>query len=230
TGVLIARWSPDGSKIAFHSSRALDGTDAAGPASNVWIVNPDGSGAVPVTRLTVAGATFPAWSPDGKKLAFESARALDGSDAGNVNLTNNLWTMNADGSSPAPLTRYTATGPMEIPFAWSPDGRRIAFSSLAALDGSDATNTNRAINLWVMNADGAGLTPLTRLTAAACFLDGWSLDGTSLLFDSARALDGSDAVNKNTTVNIWSTNADGTGVRPITMLQNANSVEAAVKP
>jgi len=50
---------------------------------------------------------------------------------------------------------------------WAPDGRRIAFVANTALDGSNAVNMNGAVNLWVINTDGTGAIPLTRLTAPA---------------------------------------------------------------
>ena len=78
-------------------------------------MNADGSG---VARLTDSEATDadPAWSPDGRRIAFASDR-----DGGS-----NIYVMNADGSGVARLTDSSAGdyGP-----AWSPDGRRIAFAS-----------------------------------------------------------------------------------------------------
>ena len=70
-------WSPDGSKIAFSSTRALDGSDAANTnfASNIWVMNADGSSSTPLTRLTVPIAISPRWSPDGTKILFSSFSA-----------------------------------------------------------------------------------------------------------------------------------------------------------
>ncbi len=70
----------------------------------------------PATRLTVhdASDSFPAWSPDGRRIAFESDR--DGNDE--------IYVMNADGSG---VTRLTDNDAIDRSPAWSPDGRRIAF-------------------------------------------------------------------------------------------------------
>ena len=99
--------------ITFASGRALDGSDALNAPNgtfNIWVVNVDGSGATPLTRLTAASSFSPViWLPDGK-IVFDSKRALDGTDAANLNGTCNIWIMNADGSSPAPLTERTASG------------------------------------------------------------------------------------------------------------------------
>jgi Tol biopolymer transport system component len=62
----------------------------------------------------------PAWSHDGTKIAFTSARALDGSDTPNTNFVMNIWVMNANGTAQKPVTKVTAlnadcTGP-----SWHP--------------------------------------------------------------------------------------------------------------
>jgi Tol biopolymer transport system component len=85
-------------------------------------MNADGSGATPLTRLTVANAhaTRPAWSADGSKIAFDSGRALSGADGANTNNTFNIWLMNSDGSAPTPLTRITASRADCVVATWHP--------------------------------------------------------------------------------------------------------------
>jgi len=160
-------WSPDGTKIAFASTR--DGN------AEIYVMDPNGSN---ITRLTndPAEDAQPTWSPDGTKLAFASNR--DGNDevyvmnpngSGQVNLTNHagsdlapawspdgtkivfqsdretnyaVWIMNADGSNPVRLTTPTsdpnsAAGAPSV----SPDGTRIAYE--------------QAGDIWVMNVDGS---------------------------------------------------------------------------
>jgi Tol biopolymer transport system component len=218
-------WSPDGSKIVFKSSGALNGSDAANPNgnTNVWVINGDGSGAaIALTKLTKGSSFGTAWSPDGSKIVYSSQGALDGSDALNTNSTFNIWVANADGSgAAAPLTTLTAFGAISIQPAWSPDGGKIAFVSERALDGSNNPNTNATQNIWVMNRDGSQATPLTKLTAAGAgsFDPVWSPDGAKIFFDSLRALDGTDAVN--TTSNIWAVNRDGSGATPLTKITSS---------
>jgi Tol biopolymer transport system component len=107
------RPSPDGSQIAFVSSR--DGQ------SDIYVMNADGSG---VRRLTRNPAidTDPDWSPDGQWIVFASNR---GSRGGKNNY--NLYIMAADGSNQCQLTRDEGS---EWRPSWSPDGMWIAYVSL----------------------------------------------------------------------------------------------------
>src|SRR5262249_54990135 len=134
-------WSPDGTKLAYGSTRALDGSNVAAANGNIWVANADGSVAAPLTTYTAPsmGAGIPIWSPDGRKRAFKSSNALDGSNTAGVAF--NVWVMNADGSSRTPLTRYTSANTSSSP-AWSPDGTKLVFASDRALNGSDSANVN----------------------------------------------------------------------------------------
>ena len=113
--------------------------------------------------VTVDFATGPAVvSPGSGQMAFVSGR--DGN--------NEIYVMNADGSSPINLTHDAAS---DVQPAWSPDGSRIAFTSFR--DGND--------EIYVMNADGSGLLNLTNNPAN----DGapaWSPDGSRIAFISDR--------------------------------------------
>jgi Tol biopolymer transport system component len=100
--------------------------------SNIYLVNPDGSGS---TALTSDNKSYtPAWSPDGSKIAFGSDR---GGNSG-------IYTMNADGSN---ATRLTTDPAVQGFPAWSPDGSKIAFV--------------RSGDIYTMNADGSGFTQIT---------------------------------------------------------------------
>ncbi|MFL5952884.1 MAG: hypothetical protein ACJ76I_02080 [Gaiellaceae bacterium] len=86
-----------------------------------------------------------------------------------------LFAINADGSGPVDLT---PPGYSDVrTFAWSPDGRRIAFSALQDGD-TDA-------EIFVMSSDGHDVRPLTN-NGLPDFGPSWSPDGRSIVFTSIR--------------------------------------------
>jgi Tol biopolymer transport system component len=114
-------WSPDGARIAFVSER--DGKVA------IYVMRADGTD---VKRLTHNDfSSFPAWSPDSRRISYSGISVMD-----------------ADGAHPAVLLDDPKVGERA---AWSPDGTKIAFSS--ARDGN--------LEIYVMNVDGTGIVRLT---------------------------------------------------------------------
>ena len=153
-------WSPDGTRIAFVSTR--DGN------AEIYVMNADGTSPV---RLTSDNAydSDPAWSPDGSRIAFGSNRGGIGG----------IWVMNADGSG---LRRLTSNNP-DCGFdvcpgdwqpAWSPDGTRIAFSHGSSSGGYEYRH------IFIVNADGSGLTQLTHGIYDDAAKPAWSPDGRKI--------------------------------------------------
>jgi TolB protein len=154
-------WSPDGSKIAFHSDR--DGN------REIYVMNADGTGQTNLTNNAAEDET-PAWSPDGSKIAFHSSWR-DPWGGG-------IYVMNADGTAPTHVGgQYGA--------AWSPDGSKIAFSDAYACDLTILTGTYCS-GIFTMNADGTGEHQLTAASSPGEGAPAWSPGGSKIAFASDR--------------------------------------------
>ena len=135
--------SPDGGRIAY--TRSVKGS----PVS-VWVSNVDGSDARQVTHFTPAegGAQVPAWSPDGTRLAVQSAVPSATDPAKRVG---HVWIVDLTTGTATKLAPHDAPYLDETP-AWFPDGRRIAFQS----------DRSGRMEVWVMNADGTAARQVTK--------------------------------------------------------------------
>jgi len=179
------RWSPDGKKIAFVSTRS--------GSPQIWIVAPDGGEAKPLTKLST-GATGPVWSPDGRLLAFVSsvypdapddeanrkkaeagekgkvkARILDSLffryfNAWRDGTRSHVFTMSAEGGKPVDVTPGDYdTPPMDLgghsDYAFSPDGREIACVRNIDPALKKAIGTNN--DVFITPAEGGPITAVT---------------------------------------------------------------------
>ena len=104
-------WSPDGKRIAFTTSGAMD---IRVENRQIYVMDNDGGNPRRLTNNR-RNDWNPSWSPDGKRIAFVSDR--DGHDW-------QIYVMDNDGGNPRRLTnnRRNDWNP-----SWSPDGKRIAF-------------------------------------------------------------------------------------------------------
>lgn len=130
--------------------------------------------------------TDPAWSPDGRRIAFASS----------IREGWHLWLVNADGTN---LTRLTHEHISPFAPAWSPDGRQIAFHSYRDHNG----------NIYVMDADGSNPQRLTDHPANDTD-PAFSPDGEYIAFQSSR--DTPDGCG----MNVWVMRADGSDPRNLT--------------
>jgi Tol biopolymer transport system component len=135
------RFSPDGSKIVYHTAQSGNW--------EVWVINSDGSN--PINLTNDSGTDMmPSWFPDGKKIAFVSNR---------VGGTFAIFTMSADGGNVFQVTFPPLGDPdnvWDVDPCWSPDGRKIVFSC----HRSPGTQQGRT-QLCVVDADGGSLTQIT---------------------------------------------------------------------
>lgn len=152
---------------AVPSNAASDGIYDAEKAADVFSLRLDGSGRRRLTR-TVEWEADPAWSPDGRRLAFSrgATNCHGGTCAGTSEAS--LWLAYASGAPPRRLTR---TADLDGSPTWSPDGRRIAFVREYCCDSSPVDG------VYIIGADGRGLRRLLDFRASAV---AWSPDGAAI--------------------------------------------------
>jgi TolB protein len=152
------KWSPDGTKILYTNTSPLGNSATDG----IYTMNPDGTGVTQLTHSSSEG--HPNWAPDGSKIVVCDRFSIK--------------VMNADGSGQRQLTPgpddCTAGGP-----AWSPSGRKIAFSREAP-SGDPEFNPLTVDQIFLMDPDGSGIKNISNNG----YLDGdpiWSPSGGSKL-------------------------------------------------
>ena len=146
---------------AFPGRDGLIAFGSQSSAQSLLTMSASGAGLEPLTTCRQGvdepcGGTQPAWSPDGRRIAF-----VRGSE---------LWVMDADGTDARALEGVRGTEP-----AWAPDGRRLVFTS----DGYRGR-----FGLAIVKADGSSgrtLTTLGRDSSPA-----WSPDGRRIAFTRFR--------------------------------------------
>jgi Tol biopolymer transport system component len=189
-------WSPDGKKIAYERY------DGAVYSSDIWVMNANGTGKYQVTRNS-ARESGPAWSPNGRWLAFTTNRFA------------------TDRFGPWELMKIRSTAPFGRPVRltfsapasgatvnnsspnWSPDGTRIAFTRFT---GDPLDTSTGEIEICIMNADGTGLkrVPVDGVNPV------WSPGGTKLAWIRKGSYTTEEADN------IWKSYPDGTAAVQVT--------------
>lgn len=186
SGIYEAALSPDGSQIAFTANSPDNG------AWDIFVMDVDGTNLKNLTDEIVDEATSlpstqtdPAWSPDGKWLAFTS----DG----------DIFAMMMDGSQLVQLTDHSG---WDYTPSWSPDGTQIAFGSQRGADP----------DIYTVTLDGLALQRLTG-SPQADWAPIWSPDGSKIYYLSdhdegsdiyVMNVDGSDQTNLTRNVKQYS--------------------------
>jgi Tol biopolymer transport system component/uncharacterized protein YjdB len=171
-------WSPAGGRIAYRSWE-MNGR------SDIWVMNPDGSGQVNLTTdMSPTGwRGSPAWTRDGTRIAFTQ------SETGPAGTLTAIWTMRADGSDKRQVTG-TLTGFDATP-TWAPGGTHLAFIRYYAGDA----------DISIVDANGGEPVriPLPGLQSGPA----WSPDGALIAFTQ----------NDGTLSNIYTMQPNGSRVR-----------------
>jgi DNA-binding winged helix-turn-helix (wHTH) protein/Tol biopolymer transport system component len=168
--------------LQLTASSGLDIGASLGPDGNSFAYSSNRSGKFEIYKRAVGSARGevqltrdgtqniePAWSPDGKWIAYHSVAQ------------HGIWLMPSAGGTPR---RLTAFGSMP---AWSPDSRRIAFSAAElALFAWFGFGGSRLSGIWTVAADGSELRQVTvpNTPRGGHVMPSWSPDGKDLVFVS----------------------------------------------
>ncbi|MBM3747597.1 MAG: hypothetical protein FJW34_17565 [Acidobacteria bacterium] len=157
-GAIMPAVSPQGNRLVFSRLFA---------DSNIWRIEASGPGGPAGAPRQVVASTradsWPAFSPDGRRIAFESSRS------GGFG----VWLANADGSNSQPLhvdPNYLSEDP-----AWSPDGRTIAFDA----------RKDKQLQIYLISPEGGAPRRLTNHPSDN-YVPSWSRDGKWVYFTSNR--------------------------------------------
>jgi Tol biopolymer transport system component len=152
-------------EIAFASSRS--------GVSQIYLARLDGSEPTKLTTVE-AGACQPSWSPDGQQLVFTSPCSNRAEFYETSYSKSSLYLINVDGTGLKQLT--AAPGPDFDP-AWSPDGSRIAFTSMR----------NGFRQIYLLDVESLAVTLLTDTASSIeSSQPAWSPDGTRIVYTVKR--------------------------------------------
>ncbi|MCP3686418.1 MAG: hypothetical protein GY861_27590 [bacterium] len=158
-----------------------------------------------ITRLTNNNLKEdnPALSRDGTKLAFNKGKASGFGDTTWTEMTS--WEIFVMDLATKRVTQLTDNNVVDAHADWSPDGKKLVFTSF----GDSKGNPTDESNILVINADGTGLKQLTNVKYEDSDPE-WSPDGTMIAFKSTRN------TKKNAREEIYIMDSDGSNIKRLT--------------
>jgi dipeptidyl aminopeptidase/acylaminoacyl peptidase len=212
-------FSPDGSTIAYTVTTVDQKQNQR--RSEIWSIASDGSRPPLALTRSPQSSSSPRWSPDGKSIAFLSARPAAGDLAADPSRSQ-VWLLPLSGGEPQRLTSLV-NGVSS--FQWSPDGTRLVIVSRSgpsdeAKSPSDVRHyvhanykfndsgwfDDKRTHLWVVEVAGGRATPLTAGDAWNDSDPQWSPDGRKIAFVSDRS---GKAFDESRNTDVWVIDALG---------------------
>jgi Tol biopolymer transport system component len=185
-----ALWPSSNGSLAFRSDRDGD--------AELFTLEATGENPAPLTENEGIADSQPAWSPDGRRIAYVRALSQSG--------RTDLWTATSNGKA---RMRITRTPFPERDPSWSPDGTKIVYAA--------RTRGSGPFRIFVVKADGTARAQLTtQPSGSADRSPAWSPDGTRIAFTSDRDGRPGDPFNWDA-MDLYMMNADGTNETRITV-------------
>ena len=179
-------WSPDGKQLVYCSLSVVSGQ------WELWVTDAESRAG----KRFIGFGLFPEWSPVQDTIVFQRAR-----EQGDRRFS--IWTISLVDGEPRYPTEIASSGENALILpSWSPDGRKLTYTSSAVLTslGSNGMGTdNGPFDVWVVNADGTGNARLT---------DGATRNFGPTFGQGSRVFFASDRTGFE---NIWSLTSTGTG-------------------
>jgi TolB protein len=212
TGENFPVLSPDGKRIVFESNRLRKESDPVNWVS-LYVMNVDGTG-----EASLVPGNSASWSPDSKSIAFHASSSGKGKLIsglpGAAAFDSDIFTLNVDdfltkGTPPKNITN--SPNAVDDDPDWSPDGKKIAFTSHAITD--DQTNSVTA-EIYIKKANGKGKARRLTNNNEEERAPDWSPDGKYIVYAGRKG----EVVEGRTfgTFEICIINADGSGEKRIT--------------
>jgi dipeptidyl aminopeptidase/acylaminoacyl peptidase len=214
--------SPDGKWIAYTVSTAMMEGEKSEFLTHIWVVSSDGKSNTQYT-FGEKSCTSPAFSPDGRSIAFLSSRGPGGK--------NQVWRLAMAGGEAEEMTN--AKSGVNF-FGWSPDSKRIAYTmndpeteqeekakkEKRDMVVEDANLKFSHLYIITLEKDQKAKRPVRRLTGGPFHVTGfdWSPDGSTIVF----------AHQATPSADVWSTTdistvpADSGAVKPLVSSKGAD--------